>query len=112
MFEKRSDQEYAPVLEGIARKTLVHGAQTLMTEFRLRKGAVLPRHAHPHEQTGYLVTGRMLLFIGAEQYEARPGDSWCIPGGIEHGAKPLEDSVAVEVFSPVRDDYVRRRADA
>ena len=109
MFEKRSDRGYDSVLDGIERKTLVHGKQTLMTEFRLRAGAVLPRHAHPHEQTGYLVKGRIRLFIGTEAYEAQGGDSWCIPGGVEHGADILEDAVAVEVFSPVREDYVPGR---
>ncbi|HRZ39328.1 MAG TPA: cupin domain-containing protein [Candidatus Paceibacterota bacterium] len=107
MFEKRSDTGYRRVLDGIERKTLVHGDETLMTEFRLGQGAVLPRHSHPHEQTGYLVTGRIRLSIGAETYEVHAGDSWCIPGGVEHGADILEDSVAVEVFSPVREDYLR-----
>ena len=109
MFEKRSDAGYRPVLDGVDRKTLVHGEKTLMTEFRLRQGAVLPCHFHPHEQTGYLIKGHLRLFIGAETYEAQGGDSWCIPGGVEHGADILEDSVAVEVFSPVRDDYVPGR---
>jgi quercetin dioxygenase-like cupin family protein len=110
MFEQRSERGYCPVWDGIERKTLVYGAKTLMTEFRLRQGAVLSRHSHPHEQTGYLVKGRIRLSIGAEQYEAQAGGSWCIPGGVEHGADILEDSVAVEVFSPVRDDYVPGRA--
>ena len=48
MFEKRSDRVYRPALAGVERKTLVHGEKTLMTEFLLRKGAVLPRHSHPH----------------------------------------------------------------
>ena len=109
MFEKRSDSGYRPVLDGIGRKTLVHGDQTLMTEFELRKGSSLPRHSHPHEQTGYLVSGRIRLFIGTEEYEAQAGDSWCIPGGVEHGADILEDSVAIEVFSPVRNDYLPGR---
>ena len=42
--------------------------------------------------------------------EAQVGDSWCIPGGVEHGANILEDSVALEVFSPVRDDCLPGRA--
>ncbi|MBU2499149.1 MAG: cupin domain-containing protein [Proteobacteria bacterium] len=66
----------------------------------------LPRHAHPHEQTGYLVKGRIRLSIAAEEYDVRPGDSWSIPSGIEHGAEIVEDSQAVEVFSPVREDYL------
>jgi quercetin dioxygenase-like cupin family protein len=106
MFQKRSNDGYYPALEGIERKTLVHGEKTLMTEFRLRKGAVLPRHSHPHEQTGYLVSGRIRLLIGSTECEAQTGDSWCISGGVEHGAQILEDSVAIEVFSPVRDDYL------
>ncbi len=80
-----------------------------MTEFRLRKGAVLPRHSHPQEQTGYLVKGRIRLCIGTDQYEAQGGDCWCIPGGVDHGADILEDLVAIEVFSPVRGDYVPER---
>jgi len=106
MFEKRSDTGYRRVLDGIERKTLVHGDETLMTEFRLGQGAVLPRHVHPHEQTGYLVKGRIRLSIGTEEYEAEAGDSWCNPGGVEHGADILEDSLAIEVFSPVREDYL------
>ena len=64
------------------------------------------RHAHEQEQTGYLVSGSIILSIGEENFQAEAGDSWCIPGNVEHGAKILLDSVAVEVFSPVRKDYL------
>ena len=106
MFEKRSDEGYLPALKGIERKTLVYGEKMLMTEFRLRKGSVLPAHSHPHEQTGYLVRGRLRMKIGREDFEAQPGDSWSIPGGVEHSAEILEDSVAIEVFFPLRQDYL------
>ena len=106
MFAQRSEDGYVPALPGIDRKTLVHGQRTLMVEFVLRRGSVLPRHSHPHEQTGYLVRGRILLLIGEDERDVRPGDSWCIPGGVEHRAEAAADSLAVEVFSPVRDDYL------
>ena len=106
MFERHSESGYSPVIKGILQKTLAYGEKTLMAEFLLRKGSVLPPHTHPHEQTGYLVKGRIRLSIGDETFEAQAGDSWCIPGGVEHGAKIIQDSVAVEVFSPVRDDYL------
>lgn len=106
MFEKKSDEGYKEVLPGIRQKTLVHGGKTLMVEFLLEKAAALPLHSHPHEQTGYLVSGRIRLTIGGEKHEVLPGDSWCIAGGEEHYAEILEDSVAVEVFSPVREDYL------
>lgn len=91
---------------GVRFKTLVHGERTLLAEFLLTKGRVLPRHSHPHEQSGYLVSGRIELMIGGDRFDVRPGDSWCIPGGVEHEATIIEDSVAVEVFSPVRTEYL------
>ena len=106
MFLKHISNGYTPVLPGIARKTLVHGDKTLMTEFLMEQGSQLPEHDHPHEQTGYLIKGRIRLVIGAAQYEVMPGDCWCIPGGVKHGAEILEDSVAIEVFAPVRGDYL------
>jgi quercetin dioxygenase-like cupin family protein len=106
MFSKRSSSGYKQALAGIKMKTLVFGDKTLFTEFLLDKGSVLPQHAHPHEQTGYLLSGRIRLSIGEESFETEEGDSWCIPGNVEHGAEILEDSVAIEVFSPVREDYL------
>ena len=106
MFTAGGDDGYVDALPGIRRKTLSHGDETLMTEFRLRGGAVLPVHDHPHEQTGYLVAGRLRLTIDEETRDMAPGDSWSVPGGVSHGAIALADTVAVEVFSPVRDDYL------
>jgi len=106
MFERANQNGYKQALQGIRQKTLVHGAQTLMVEFLLDKGHLLPLHAHPHEQTGYLVQGQIRLTIGDQVHEVLPGDSWCIPGGEQHCAEIMEDSVAIEVFSPVREDYL------
>jgi len=108
MFGTHSQQDYQVALPGIERKTLVHGEKTLMVEFRLKQGSVLPRHAHLHEQTGYLVSGRLRLAIGDEVRDLAAGDAWCIAGGVEHGAEVLEEAVAVEVFAPVREDYLDR----
>jgi quercetin dioxygenase-like cupin family protein len=110
MFYKSSKSNYKQALKGIRLKTLVYGEKTLFTEFRLDKGSRLPKHAHPHEQTGYLVSGRIRLSIGYDTFEVEPGDSWCIPSNMEHGAEILADSVAVEVFSPVREDYLPDKA--
>jgi hypothetical protein len=68
MFYKKSDAGYKVALEGIRMKTLVYGKNTLLTEFRLERGRVLPKHRHPHEQTGYLVSGRLNLIIGDETF--------------------------------------------
>lgn len=106
MFYKRNDKDYRVVSEGMQLKTLVNGENTILCEFNMEKGRSVPSHKHPHEQTGYLVSGRMNLIIGDNTFVAGPGDSWCIPGDVEHAAEILENSVAVEVFSPVREDYL------
>ncbi len=106
MFEKHDGTGYKAALPGIRMKTLCYGTRTLMTEFVLKQGSILPLHSHPHEQTGYLVQGHIRLRIGTQEHDVTAGDSWCIPGGQEHGAATVEDSIAVEVFAPVREDYL------
>jgi quercetin dioxygenase-like cupin family protein len=106
MYKQSNISDYKKVLDKIQQKTLVYGDKTLMAEFRLDKGALLPKHTHPHEQTGYLVSGYMELTIGNVTHQVKPGDSWCIAGDVEHNAIAIADSVAIEVFSPVREDYL------
>ncbi|TQD26394.1 cupin domain-containing protein [Methanolobus vulcani] len=106
MFTKHSESDYKEVLPGIMMKTIVYGEKTLMTEFLLQKESHLPSHEHFHEQTGYMISGKMLLTIGDETYEVTAGDSWNIPSNIPHEAQVIEDSVAVEVFSPCRKEYL------
>ena len=105
---RRHDEAGAPVeaLPGVGRRTLVHGERMLMTEFLLSGGRELPEHSHPHEQAGYLVKGHIVLRIGGVEHDTLPGGSWCVPAGVRHGAAIVEDSVALEVFSPVREDYL------
>ena len=106
MFSKHNPEGYGDALPGIKRKTLSFGERTLMTEFVMDARSMLPLHAHPYEQTGYLVKGRIRLSTGGVEHDVRPGDSWCIGMNIEHGATIIQDSVAVEVFSPRRDEYI------
>ena len=106
MFTKKSDSGYIAMMEGIERKTLVFGEKTLLSEFLLEKGRTLPKHSHPNEQTGYLIKGQLRFTIGTEEFDTQPGDSWCIPADVEHHVEVIEDSVVIEVFSPVREDFL------
>ncbi len=106
MFYKAKEDGYKQVLPGIRLKTLVYGERTLFAEFRMEANSVLPAHVHPQEQTGYLVKGKIRLTIGGHSLPVEPGDSWCVPSNVDHSAEILENSVAIEVFSPVREDYL------
>jgi len=107
MFKKSNIGKHTEALKGVYIKATVYGKQTLLTEVRLEQGAVIPPHRHPHEQTGYMVSGQMDFLVDGEHFIAHPGDSWNIPGDTEHGATAIEESVVIEIFSPVREDYLR-----
>jgi quercetin dioxygenase-like cupin family protein len=107
MRGRDSENGFQDILPGIRIKTLVHGERSLLSKFRLKAGSDLPAHSHPYEQVGYLLRGRLLLDIGGELREAGPGDSWCIASGVPHKAQALEDSEALELFSPAREDYLK-----
>ena len=107
MFYKSTGDNFQKILEGITIKTLVFGERMLLSEFRMARGSSLPLHAHPQEQTGRLLQGKIMLTVGDERAELLPGDCWCVPANVQHRAEILEDSIAIEVFSPVREDYLR-----
>jgi quercetin dioxygenase-like cupin family protein len=105
MIGHHSDKNFHIVTEGIQIKTLVLGEATLMTKFKLSKSTLVPRHSHPCEQTGYLISGNIILHIEEKKYEMKKGDSWCIHKNISHQADVREDSIVLEIFSPPREDY-------
>jgi len=107
MFSKKNTEGYQPHLKGIMRKTLVYGEKTLLAQFHLEKGSIVPPHKHPYEQTGYMLRGKILFKEGDQECVVEEGDSWCFLANVEHAAEILEDSDIVELFSPVREDYLK-----
>ncbi|MGA6925517.1 MAG: cupin domain-containing protein, partial [Desulfosarcina sp.] len=97
MFRKKDAGESRPLLDGIHLSTLVHGDKTLMGQFRIAKGALIPTHSHPHEQTGIMISGKLRFTVDGEIKDVEAGDSWCLLGGVEHSAEALEDTVVIEV---------------
>ncbi len=93
------------MLPGIVRRTLSEGSHTMLCELTMAAGSEVPAHTHPHEQTGYLASGRFRFRLGDTWMEMTAGDSWCVPGGIEHEVEVLEDCIAIDVFSPPREEY-------
>jgi quercetin dioxygenase-like cupin family protein len=107
MVVKRHESGIVEMLDGISRQSLAHGERTHLVKFFLQKGKLLPLHTHEHEQTGYLLEGRMVMTIDEKDHKLEPGDCWSIGGNVPHSARILEDCVVIEVFSPVRKDYLR-----
>jgi quercetin dioxygenase-like cupin family protein len=106
MFTKKDTRDFRPLLDGITMRPLAWEEKTQLCEFNLQKGAKIPPHTHPYEQTGYLVSGKLNFRIGKTSNLAESGDSWSIPENVEHEVEILEDSIVLELFSPIRPDYL------
>lgn len=92
--------------ENLERKVHAFNDKLMLTEHHMAKGSVFPRHSHPHEQLAYLVSGHIRVVCGDYTFEGRAGDSFVVRGGIEHQVWALEESVALDIFTPVREDYL------
>jgi quercetin dioxygenase-like cupin family protein len=106
MYTKSNSSEFKHLLPGIQIRPLVFGKKTHLCEFLLLQGYNLPWHNHPYEQTGFLISGKLRFTIGERVFDSHPGDSWCIPENEFHGVEVLENAHVLELFSPVRPDYL------
>ena len=91
--------------DGLRRRTMATTDEAMLCEFLIERGKEISLHSHRNDQVGYLVFGRLEITIGNETRVLQPGDSYAIPGGVEHSARALVDSLAIDVFSPPRRDY-------
>ena len=107
MVVKMDEKEFVKVRDGVRKQSLAYGDKTHMVMFFLEKSKAIPEHTHAeHEQTGYLIKGKMIMTIEGTHYELEGGASWSIKSGVPHGVQMLEDCTVIEVFSPVREDYL------
>lgn len=83
----------------------VHSERMTLARVRVKRGATLPQHSHPHEQLTTLISGELELTLGGETEVLRPGMVAVIPSGVPHSARALADCVVLDVFQPVREDY-------
>jgi len=104
-FTRSAETSVVEMAPGIVRRTLGWGDRMLVAEVSLAKGSIVQPHAHPHEQVGYVAQGRLQFTIGEATAVLERGDGYAIPGGVSHSVVALADSIAVDVFSPVRQEY-------
>ncbi|MDG6221188.1 MAG: cupin domain-containing protein [Candidatus Thermoplasmatota archaeon] len=91
---------------GIEFRVLARGEKAMVTRFDFSAGEEVPVHSHPHEQAGYVASGRARMSIDGEETVITEGDSYYIPGGVEHGLVALENCVVLDFFTPPREEYL------
>lgn len=91
---------------GLLRRILAHSPQIMLVWHQMEGSWAGARHSHPHQQLVYVISGRLRFSCGDLDFEVGPGDSFVVPGGVEHQAWALEPSVVLDVFTPAREDYL------
>ena len=93
------------VTEVISRK-LVTGEREMLTQIYLKRGALVPMHKHESEQMTYVLQGGLKFLVGGEEVIVREGEVLVIPSWVEHQVEALDDTLTLDIFSPIRQDWL------
>jgi quercetin dioxygenase-like cupin family protein len=107
-FKPNSEAKAVEMFPGVVRRTLASGDRLTLCEITLDEGASVPVHSHEHEQTGYVARGRLRFTVAGQEWELAVGDGYLVPGNVPHAVTALEPSIAVDIFSPPREEYLDR----
>lgn len=92
--------------KGVNLDSLAVGEKSMVTKMNYVVGNYATEHAHPHEQCGYVISGKYFMTIEEKEFVLETGDSYAIPGNVKHSFKVLEDGEVIDVFTPHREDYL------
>lgn len=90
----------------VSRKVLSYDERMMVVEVRFAEGSVGAPHTHPHAQSTYVHSGRFRFTIGGEQVEVGVGDAITFEPDVLHSALCLEAGTLVDVFAPMRGDFL------
>ena len=94
------------VFKGVNLDSLAVGEKSMVTKMNYIAGNYATEHTHPHEQCGYVISGRYLMTIEENEFILEAGDSYAVPGNMPHSFKVLEAGEVIDVFTPQREDYL------
>ena len=93
-------------LNALTTRQYVVGTNTMLARLALKQGAQVPQHDHFHEQISHVVQGALKFHIDGKDVVVRAGEILCIPPHVPHAVDALEDSVALDIFNPPRQDWI------
>ena len=92
--------------EKLERK-FISGSKVMIAQVFLKKGCVVPAHSHESEQITYILSGSMVMKLPDKEVTLGEGDVLVIPSRVEHSAVAVEETLDVDVFSPIREDWIK-----
>jgi quercetin dioxygenase-like cupin family protein len=94
-------------LNPLAGRKALHGTAITVAHFRFDKGSKVAIHDHANDQVTIVEKGAVRMVVGGEEFVLRAGQMVHVPPDVPHGNEALEDTVILELFSPIREDWIR-----
>ncbi len=107
LFISSKETEWEEVATGVRRQILGYDSELMMVRVVFEKGAVGALHSHLNRQVSYVESGSFEITISGEKKILTKGDSFFVPPGVEHEAVALENGCLVDIFNPVRIDFLQ-----
>jgi quercetin dioxygenase-like cupin family protein len=107
MLTHNSDCPKKELGGGVTRRILSYDKGMMVCELTFKKGAVGALHHHPHEQIGYIISGSFEVSSDGKKEILKAGDSYLAEPNSVHGVVALEDSKLLDVFTPMREDFLK-----
>ena len=93
-------------LSGLISRRVITGEKAMIARVFIKKGGVVPVHHHESEQLSYILEGALKFELAGKEVLVRAGEVLVIPSNVPHRAVSIEDSVSLDVFSPIRRDWL------
>jgi len=106
LFQSGQDIPWQSAGAGTERQVLGFDDKVMIVKVKFEKGAIGPMHSHHHSQATYVERGLFDMTIGEEVKRIGSGDGYYVPPHVVHGITCLEAGVLIDVFSPVREDFL------
>lgn len=92
--------------KGVSLDSMAVGEKSMVCKMNYVEGNFATLHQHPHEQSGYVISGRYEMTADGQTYELLPGDSYAVPGNVPHSFRVIKGGEVIDIFTPPREDYL------
>jgi len=96
------------VMSDVITRRIITGDKAMVAQVFIAKGAVVPLHQHESEQITYILEGALKFELEGREVVVAKGQVLRIPSNVPHRAVALEDTVDLDIFSPIRHDWLTK----
>ncbi len=87
-------------------RQMIYGDRIMVAQLDIKKGSAVPEHSHENEQVSWIMKGKLRLIVDGQTIDVGAGEILIIPPNAKHSAVALEDTLDIDIFSPIRSDWI------